>query len=127
VHGADYEALAKAGLTFNGLLGSDAIVKRGEGERQKEQKVADFRAAMAWLMGQAENVVSRQRYKGLGEMNPDQLWDTTMNPEGRRLLRVTIEDAVAADQIFTTLMGDQVEPRREFIEKNALQAGNIDA
>ncbi len=126
VHGADYEALASSGLTFNGLLGSDAIVKRGEGERQKEQKVADFRAAMAWLMGQAENVVSRQRYKGLGEMNPMQLWETTMDPTVRRLLRVQIDDAIEADRVFTMLMGDEVEPRREFIESNALRAGNID-
>jgi DNA gyrase subunit B len=126
VHGADYEALSKAGLTFNGLLGSDAIVKRGEGERQKEQKVGDFRAAMAWLMGQAENVVSRQRYKGLGEMNPMQLWETTMDPTVRRLLRVQIDDAIEADRVFTMLMGDEVEPRRDFIETNALRAGNID-
>ena len=126
VHGADYEALAKAGVTFNGLLGSDAIVKRGEGERQKEQKVSDFRAAMAWLMGQAEHVVSRQRYKGLGEMNPGQLWETTMDPEVRRLLRVQIDDAIEADRVFTMLMGDEVEPRRDFIETNALRAGNID-
>ena len=112
VHGADYEALAKAGVTFHGLLGSDAIVKRGEGERQKEQKVADFRAAMAWLMGQAEHVVSRQRYKGLGEMNPSQLWETTMDPTVRRLLRVQIDDAIEADRVFTMLMGDEVEPRR---------------
>ena len=126
VHGADYEALSKAGLTFNGLLGSDAVVKRGEGERQKEQKVGDFRAAMAWLMGQAENVVSRQRYKGLGEMNPMQLWETTMDPTVRRLLRVQIDDAIEADRVFTMLMGDEVEPRRDFIESNALRAGNID-
>ena len=126
VHGADYEALAKAGVTFNGLLGSDAIVKRGEGERQKEQKVGDFRAAMAWLMGQAEHVVSRQRYKGLGEMNPSQLWETTMDPQVRRLLRVQIDDAIEADRVFTMLMGDEVEPRRDFIETNALRAGNID-
>ena len=126
VHGADYEALARAGVTFLGLLGKDALVKRGEGERQKEQKVSDFRAAMAWLMGQAENVVSRQRYKGLGEMNPDQLWETTMDPAVRRLLRVQIDDAIEADRVFTMLMGDEVEPRRDFIETNALRAGNID-
>ena len=126
VHGADYEALSRAGITFNGLLGSDAIVKRGEGERQKEQKVGDFRAGMAWLMGQAENVVSRQRYKGLGEMNPSQLWETTMDPTVRRLLRVQIDDAIEADRVFTMLMGDEVEPRRDFIESNALRAGNID-
>ena len=126
VHGADYEALSRAGLTFKGLLGADAIVRRGEGERQKELKVADFRAAMAWLMGQAEGAVGRQRYKGLGEMNPGQLWETTMDPSVRRLLRVQIDDAIEADRVFTTLMGDEVEPRREFIESNALRAANID-
>jgi DNA gyrase subunit B len=127
VHGADYEALSRAGLTFKGLLGSDAIVRRGEGERQKELKVDDFRAAMAWLMGQAEGAVGRQRYKGLGEMNPGQLWETTMDPTVRRLLRVQIDDAIEADRVFTMLMGDEVEPRREFIESNALRAANIDA
>jgi DNA gyrase subunit B len=126
VHGADYEALSKAGLTFHGLLGNDAVARRGEGERQKEQKVGDFRAAMAWLMGQAENVVGRQRYKGLGEMNPMQLWETTMDPAVRRLLKVQIDDAIEADRVFTMLMGDEVEPRRNFIEGNALRAGNID-
>jgi DNA gyrase subunit B len=126
VHGADYEALSKAGLTFKGLLGDEALVLRGEGERQKEQKVADFRAAMAWLMQQAEASVSRQRYKGLGEMNPAQLWETTMDPAVRRLLRVQIDDAIEADRVFTMLMGDEVEPRREFIEANALRAANID-
>ncbi len=126
VHGADYEALARAGVTFKGLLGPDAVVKRGEGERQKEHKVGDFRAAMAWLIGQAENGVGRQRYKGLGEMNPMQLWETTMDPTVRRLLRVQIDDAIEADRVFTMLMGDEVEPRRNFIESNALRAGNID-
>ncbi len=127
VHGADYEALSKAGITFKGLLGPDAVARRGEGDRAKEQKVADFRAAMAWLMGQAENSVGRQRYKGLGEMNPAQLWETTMDPTVRRLLRVQIEDAIEADRVFTMLMGDEVEPRRDFIETNALRAANIDA
>jgi DNA gyrase subunit B len=127
VHGADYEALATAGRTFKGLLGTDAMVKRGEGERQKEAKAGDFRAAMAWLMTQAESSVGRQRYKGLGEMNPSQLWETTMDPTVRRLLRVQIEDAIEADKVFTMLMGDEVEPRREFIEANALRAANIDA
>ncbi len=126
VHGADYEALSRAGLTFKGLLGDDAIVRRGEGERQKELKVGDFRAAMAWLMGQAEASVGRQRYKGLGEMNPQQLWETTMDPTVRRLLRVQIDDAIEADRVFTMLMGDEVEPRRDFIESNALRAANID-
>ncbi|HQY09664.1 MAG TPA: toprim domain-containing protein, partial [Burkholderiaceae bacterium] len=127
VHGADYEALSRAGLTFNGLLGADATVSRGEGEKQKTVKVADFRAAMAWLLQQAESSVGRQRYKGLGEMNPEQLWETTMDPTVRRLLRVQIEDAIEADRVFTMLMGDEVEPRREFIETNALRAANIDA
>ena len=126
VHGADYEVLSKAGLTFKGLLAADAVVKRGEGDKQKEQKVGDFRAAMAWLMAQAENAVGRQRYKGLGEMNPAQLWETTMDPTVRRLLRVQIEDAIEADRVFTMLMGDEVEPRRDFIESNALRAANID-
>ena len=127
VHGADYEALAKAGTTFNGLLTPEALVRRGEGEKAKEAKVADFRAAMAWLITQAENSVGRQRYKGLGEMNPEQLWETTMDPNVRRLLRVQIEDAIEADKVFMMLMGDEVEPRRDFIESNALRATNIDA
>ncbi|MEZ0203618.1 toprim domain-containing protein, partial [Ideonella sp.] len=127
VHGADYEALATAGRTFKGLLTADALVKRGEGERQKETKAGDFRQAMAWLMTQAESSVGRQRYKGLGEMNPSQLWETTMDPTVRRLLRVQIEDAIEADKVFTMLMGDEVEPRRDFIETNALRAANIDA
>ena len=126
VNGADYEALSKAGRTFNGLLGPDAVVKRGEGERQKEYQAVDFRSAMTWLMTQAENAVARQRYKGLGEMNPEQLWETTMDPSVRRLLRVQIDDAIEADRVFTMLMGDEVEPRREFIEANALRAANID-
>jgi DNA gyrase subunit B len=126
LHGADYAALKEAGLTFKGLLGADAIVRRGDGERAKEQKVTDFRAAMAWLIGQAENAVGRQRYKGLGEMNPEQLWETTMDPTVRRLLKVQIDDAIEADRVFTMLMGDEVEPRRDFIESNALRAANID-
>ncbi len=126
VHGADYEALSTAGKTFKGLVSSTATVKRGEGERQKQAAVADFRQAMAWLIQQAEGAVARQRYKGLGEMNPSQLWETTMDPTVRRLLRVQIDDALEADRVFTMLMGDEVEPRREFIETNALRAANID-
>jgi DNA gyrase subunit B len=126
VHGADYEALSLAGRTFKGLVGPDAVIRRGEGDKQKENKVADFRQAMAWLMQQAESAVGRQRYKGLGEMNPEQLWETTMDPAVRRLLRVQIDDAIEADRVFTMLMGDEVEPRRAFIETNALRAANID-
>jgi DNA gyrase subunit B len=126
VHGADYEALSTAGRTFRGLVGADAVVKRGEGERQKEARVGDFREAMAWLIQQAEGAVARQRYKGLGEMNPAQLWETTMDPSVRRLLRVQLDDALEADRVFTMLMGDEVEPRRNFIESNALRVANID-
>ena len=126
IHGADYAALAEAANTFRGLLGEGAKALRGEGERQKEEKVSDFRQAMAWLISEAERTTSRQRYKGLGEMNPEQLWETTMDPEVRRLLRVQIDDAIEADRVFTMLMGDEVEPRRDFIETNALRAGNID-
>jgi DNA gyrase subunit B len=114
-------------VAFLDLLGPDALVRRGEGEKAKESKVGDFRAAMAWLMQQAEGSVGRQRYKGLGEMNPAQLWETTMDPTVRRLLRVQIDDAIEADRVFTMLMGDEVEPRRDFIESNALRAANIDA
>ncbi len=126
VHGADYAALATAADTFRGLLGEGAKVQRGEGEKQKEEKVGDFRQAMQWLIGEAERTTARQRYKGLGEMNPEQLWETTMDPTVRRLLRVQIDDAIEADRVFTMLMGDEVEPRRDFIESNALRAGNID-
>ncbi|MFT3718646.1 DNA topoisomerase (ATP-hydrolyzing) subunit B [Pseudorhodoferax sp.] len=126
VHGADYAALAEAAETFRGLLSDGARVMRGEGERQKEERVADFRQAMRWLISEAERTTSRQRYKGLGEMNPEQLWETTMDPEVRRLLKVQIDDAIEADRVFTMLMGDEVEPRRDFIETNALRAGNID-
>ncbi len=126
VHGADYAALAEAAHTFRGLLGEGATVRRGEGDKAKEEKVSDFRGAMAWLLSEAERATSRQRYKGLGEMNPEQLWETTMDPEVRRLLKVQIDDAIEADRVFTMLMGDEVEPRRNFIETNALRAANID-
>ena len=126
VSGPDYQVLANAAATFKGLIGPGALVRRGSGEKVRESAIADFHQAMAWLRDEAERGVSKQRYKGLGEMNPSQLWETTMDPTVRRLLKVQIEDAIAADQIFATLMGDDVEPRRAFIELNALQAGNID-
>ncbi|MEM5424993.1 DNA topoisomerase (ATP-hydrolyzing) subunit B [Paraburkholderia sp. BR14263] len=119
---ADYQQLVNTANTFKGLIGKNAVIKRGE----RSMAVNDFKSAMKWLIADAERNVSKQRYKGLGEMNPGQLWETTMDPTVRRLLRVQIEDAIAADGIFTTLMGDDVEPRRAFIESNALRAGNID-
>jgi DNA gyrase subunit B len=126
VHGADYAALAEAAQTFRGLLAEQATVMRGEGDKQKKERVGDFRQAMQWLVAQAEQSTARQRYKGLGEMNPEQLWETTMDPAVRRLLRVQIDDAIEADHVFSMLMGDEVEPRRDFIETNALRAANID-
>jgi len=119
---ADFQQLRNTADTFKDLIGVGAIIKRGE----RTMAVTGFKAAMRWMIADAERNISKQRYKGLGEMNPGQLWETTMDPTVRRLLRVQIEDAIAADGIFTTLMGDEVEPRRAFIESNALRAGNID-
>ena len=123
---SDYKVLSDVAQTLRGLVGEGAEVRRGEGEKVRSQPVGSFREAMRWLLADAEKGVSRQRYKGLGEMNAEQLWETTMDVNARRLLKVQIEDAIAADQIFTTLMGDNVEPRRMFIEENALGAQNID-
>ncbi|HLS21400.1 MAG TPA: toprim domain-containing protein, partial [Paenalcaligenes sp.] len=122
----DYITLEQAGETLMGLIGEGAKVYRGQGERRKEKAIGHFRDAVQWLRQEAERGVVKQRYKGLGEMNPEQLWETTMDPSARRLLQVKIEDAIAADEVFTTLMGDEVEPRRAFIEEHALQAGNLD-
>ena len=124
VHGADYEALSTAGthLPRPGRRRTrSSSAARANGRRKP--RVGDFREAMAWLMQQAESAVARQRYKGLGEMNPAQLWETTMDPTVRRLLRVQIDDAIEADRVFTMLMGDEVEPRREFIETQCAAGG----
>jgi DNA gyrase subunit B len=119
---AEYRRIIELGKTLAGLIGDGAYVTRGEAR----EDIGSFKEAMTWLIEQARKGQSIQRYKGLGEMNPEQLWDTTINPETRRLLQVRIEDILASDEIFTTLMGDQVEPRREFIEKNALAVANLD-
>jgi len=118
----EYKHIMALAEKMSDFLGAGAYVQRGE----RRRNVTDLAEAVEWLMEEARRGQSIQRYKGLGEMNPDQLWDTTVNPETRRLMQVKIDDAVKADEIFTTLMGDQVEPRREFIEKNALTVANLD-
>jgi DNA gyrase subunit B len=126
VHGTDYASIKAFSNSAAGKIGLGSTVKRGESEKSKEIAVNNFQEAVTWLISEAERTVSRQRYKGLGEMNPSQLWETTMDTNTRTLLRVQIEDAIYADQTFMTLMGDDVEPRRAFIESNALIARNID-
>ena len=122
VHSGDYAQIRSTAEMLRGLVGVGAYVTRGD----KKQPVRDFPEAMRWLLAEVKKSMSLQRYKGLGEMNPSQLWETTMDPGSRRLLRVQIEDGIAADEIFTKLMGDEVEPRRAFIESNALGVRNLD-
>ena len=122
VSSGDYRQINRMYTMLDGLIGPGAIIKRGE----KENNVANFKQALDWLLAEAKHNLNVQRYKGLGEMNPEQLWETTMDPKVRRLLKVQIDDAIAADEIFSTLMGDNVEPRRAFIENNALNVGALD-
>jgi DNA gyrase subunit B len=118
----DYTQIVKTAQTLTGLIQGDAQVKRGETVRS----IGSFKEGLDWLLSEAKGAMTIQRYKGLGEMNPEQLWETTMDPTKRILLKVQIEDAISAGEIFSTLMGDEVEPRRQFIENNALGVTNLD-
>jgi DNA gyrase subunit B len=122
VGSGDYTQIVKTAQMLAGLVQAGAQMKRGETARA----IRSFKEGLDWLLGEAKGGMSIQRYKGLGEMNPDQLWETTMDPEKRILLKVQVEDAIGADEIFSTLMGDDVEPRRQFIENNALGVSNLD-
>ena len=118
----EYQSVRMLGERLRQVETGSITVKRGE----STDTVSSFAEALEWYMRQARRGLGLQRYKGLGEMNPEQLWDTTMDPSQRRLLKVVVEDDVASDDTFTTLMGDQVEPRREFIESNAFSVSNLD-
>ena len=118
-----YQTITQTAAALKGLVGSNAKLYKGD----NEYNIGSFEDALEILLQTAQKGMAIQRYKGLGEMNPEQLWETTMDPAVRRLLKVRIEDAIAADEVFVTLMGDEVEPRRAFIENNALIAQNIDA
>jgi DNA gyrase subunit B len=120
--GADFRPLLEVARALHDRSGGGAEIRRGNDSKP----IASFAQARTWLFEEAKKGRQIQRFKGLGEMNPEQLWETTVNPETRRLLQVRIEDALEADQIFSTLMGDVVEPRRDFIESNALRVGNLD-
>ena len=118
----EMQFIIRVNLELDGLLNEGAYIQRGE----RKLETRRFDEVTQWLMKEANRGLNISRYKGLGEMNPEQLWETTMDPSARRLMQVKIEDAVSADEIFTTLMGDQVEPRRDLIESNALSVENLD-
>ena len=118
----EYRQIIKSSELLKDLIGEGAVIMRGE----KSKPIQSFHEALNWLINEAKHTLNIQRYKGLGEMNPEQLWETTMDPEVRRLLQVTIEDFTELEATFERLMGDQVEPRRDFIEKNALGVNNLD-